>query len=165
MAEWAIPMMIAGTVASAGQQYQQGKEERKLYKQRSAVALADAAAVAKARKFESREKRKEGKRFKARQKALFAKSGVRIKDTALLVMEETSEEFERDAAFISEGGIVKEKRLRSQAGFEEQMGRSAFRAGRLGAGATLLTGAGRVGMVGLERWWWNKKQTPRGFRR
>ena len=163
MAEWAIPMMIAGTVASAGQQYQQGKEQRKLYKQRAGVALADAAAVAKATKFEAREKRKEGKRFKARQKALFAKSGVRIAETALLVMGETEAEFERDAAFITEGGLVKEQRLRSQAGFERKMGKSAFRAGRLGAGATLLTGAGRIGTVGIERGWWNR--TPQSRKR
>lgn len=141
--EWvATAAMITGTVMSARQQAQAGREERALYAQRAGVAEEEAVAITKATRHEAREKRKEGRRFKARQKALFAKSGVKIAGTSPLVMRETEKEFARDAAFIQEGGMVEARRMRSQAGMERQMGVSAYRAGIWGAGTTLLTGAG-----------------------
>lgn len=158
MAEWTIPLMVGGTVMSAYQQYQAGKEQRALHQQRAGVALEEAEAVTKATRHEARAKTKEGKRFEARQKALFAKSGVKIAGTSLLVMKETASEFKRDAAFIMEGGLTEARRLRTGAGMERQMGRSAYRAGMWGAGSTLLTGAGTIGMYGYERGWLGKKK-------
>lgn len=166
MAEYAMIAMAAGTGMSAYQQYQVGREQRALHKQRAAVSLEEAEAVTKATRHEAREKTKEGRRFKARQKALFAKSGVKITGTPLLVMKETEKEFRRDAAFIMEGGITEARRLRTGAGMERQMGRSAYRAGQWGAGSTLLTGAGTIGMYGYEQGWGKKKKyTPRGYGR
>lgn len=162
----AMAVMGTGIVMSTQQQYQQGKEQRKLYEQRATAAEADAAAIAKATEYESREKRKEGTRFKARQKALFAKAGVRITGTPLLVMKETARAFERDAAFITEGGMVEARRLRSQAGFERDIGKSLYKAGKWGAGTTLLTGAGTIGMLGYKSGMWGggttKSSTGRG---
>jgi hypothetical protein len=138
--------MMMGTAMSAYQQYQMGKEQRALHAQRAGVALEEAEAVTKATRHEAREKTKEGKRFKARQKALFAHAGVRIAGTSPLIMKETKREFARDAAFIMEGGLTEAARLRTSAGMERQMGKSAYRAGMWGAGTTLLTGAGNIGM-------------------
>lgn len=165
MAEFAMIAMGIGTGMSAYQQYQQGKEQRELYEQRATAAEADAAAITKATEYESREKRKEGTRFKARQKALFAKAGVRIAGTPLLVMKETELAFKRDAAFITEGGMVEARRLRSQAGFERDIGKSLYKAGKWGAGTTLLTGAGTIGKFGYKSGVWGggtKSSTGRG---
>lgn len=165
MAEYAMmSLMVGGTVMSARQQHRAGKEERKLYRQRAAVAEEEARAITKATEHQEREKRKEGRRYIARQKVLFAKSGVRPKvGTPLLVMRETAEEFERDAAFIQEGGATEVSRLRSEAGFERRMGKSAYRAGKWGAGATVMSGAGQIGMFGYgQGWWGGKKTTPLG---
>lgn len=157
MAEFAVAAMLVGTGMSAYGQYQQGKEQRALYKQRAAVAEKEAKAVTKAAEHQEREKRKEGKRYIARQKVLFAKSGVMPKKgTPSLVMTETAKEFARDAAFIQEGGAVEVARLRSQAEIERGMGKSAYRAGLWGAGATAMTGLGTVGMFGYEQGWFNK---------
>lgn len=156
---WFAPVMtIVGTGMSVYGQYQQGKQQRELYEHRAKVAEKDAAAVKRAAKHEAREKGKEGKRFRARQKALFAKSGVKLAGTPLLVMKETADIFEQDAFFIQEGGMTEAQRLRSGAGMERLMGASAYSAGLWGAGSTALTGAGRMGMYGYERGWWGKKK-------
>lgn len=153
MATFAIAAMAIGTGMSAYSQYKQGKEQEELHEQRAKVARLDAKAVIKASRHEAREKRKEGRRFRASQKALFAASGIRIAGTPLLVMKETADEFETEAALIQEGGMTEGRRLRSFARMERQMGASAYRAGKWGAGSTLLTGAGRMGMYGSQQGW------------
>lgn len=164
MAEWAIVgAMVGGTLMSAINQAKQGRESRALYQQRAAVAEGEARAVTKATEHEERKKRIEGRRHIARQKVLFAKSGVKLAGTPLLVMKETEEEFMRDAAFIQEGGATEAKRLRSEAGLERQAGASAYRAGMWGAGATAMTGLGTTGMFAYQSGMFSRKKklTPR----
>lgn len=166
MAEWVLgSMMVGGMVMSARQQHQVGKDQKELYKQRAAVAEEEAKAVTKATEHQEREKRKEGRRYVARQKVLFAKSGVRPKvGTPLLVMRETAEEFERDAAFIQEGGATEARRLRTEAGMERRMGESAYGAGQWGAASTVMTGLGTTGMFAYQQGMFSRTTTPSGSR-
>lgn len=160
MAEWiAISAIAGGTALSAVNQAQQGREARKLHKQRAAAALEDARAVRKAAGEKARGVRKQAKREKARQRVLFAKEGV-SGPTALDIMKITADEFEKEATIFQEGGSVEASRLRGQAEFELEAGQSAFRAGIYGAGATALSGLGTLGLVGAERGLFNRR-TPK----
>jgi hypothetical protein len=161
MAEWiAVAAMVTGTAMSVRNQYQQGKESKKLYEQRAAAALKDAEAVKKSYGEQARQKRKEGKRYKARQRAMFAKEGIKPAGTALDIMKETAMEFEREAGLVAEYGSTEASRLTTEAGFERQMGQSAYRSGIWGAGATAMSGIGTLGLYGAERGWWNKAPSP-----
>lgn len=164
MAEWIIAgTMLAGTVISARSQYQQGKEERALYNQRAAVAEQEARAVTKATEHEARERGKKGRRDIARAKVLFAKSGVKPKlGTPRKVSEEIKEEYLRDMGFIQEGGATEAARLRSEAGLERGMGKSAYRAGRTGAFATAMTGLGTTGMFAYQSGMFKRRTSPSG---
>lgn len=160
MAEYVIVgLMLGGTAMSAINQRKQGKEERKLYEQRAAVAEAEARAVGKATDFQARERQKEGRRDVARALVLFAKSGVDPKlGTPGLVGKEIKEESRRDMAFIMEGGATEISRLRSEAGFERQMGKSAYRAGKWGAASTVMTGLGTAGMFAYGQGMFTRKK-------
>lgn len=158
MAEWvAVAALAAGTTISAVSQYRQGKEQRELYKQRAAAALEDAKAVRESYGEQAREKRKEARRYEKRQRVLFAKGGVQAEGTALDIIKETETEFQREAGLIQLHGETESSRLRTQAMFERQAGQSAYRAGLWGAGATVMSGLGTLGMYGSEQGWWTKK--------
>jgi hypothetical protein len=162
MAEWTVLEWLAagavagGTTLSAVNQAKQAKEAKKLHKERAAAALKDAEAARKSFNEQARSKRKEGKRYEARQRVLFAKEGVRG-PTALDILKVTADEFEKEAGYISEHGVTEYKRGVTQAGFERDMGRSAYRAGMWGAASTVMSGVGTLGLIGAERGWFEKK--------
>lgn len=160
MAEWiALGAIAGGTTLSAINQARAGKEARELHKQRAAAALKDAQAVRESLGEQARSKRKEGKRAKARQRVLFAKFGVKG-PTALDIMKITADEFEREAGFIQETGVTESGRLTTQAKFERVAGRSAYRAGIFGAGATALSGIGTIGLAGAQRGLFGRTNIP-----
>lgn len=160
MAEYVIAgLILGGTALSAISQKKQGKEERKLYQQRAAVAEEEAKAVGKAAEHQVRERQKEGRRDVARALVLFAKSGVKPKlGTPGLVGKEIEDEYRRDMGFIMEGGEVEASRLRSEAGFERRMGKSAYRAGKWGAASTVMSGLGTTGIFAYERGMFKRKR-------
>ena len=58
----------------------------------------------------------------------------------LSVMAETASRMEKDAAVIArEGGLAQQRKI-TRAAWEKRMGRSRYKAGLWGAGASLLTG-------------------------
>jgi len=150
--EAAAAALIIGTGMKAYSEYDQGKDEKELAKQRAAAKAADAAAVKAESREEARTKREEGREFRGRQIAAYAKSGV-LPSTAspLLAMVDTADEFETEAGYIQETGRRKASRLNQQAVWERRAGRNAYRAGLWGAGSTALTGAGRIGLYSYNK--------------
>lgn len=89
--------------------------------------------------------RRDVKRFKGTQRALLAKSGVRVGEgSPLLLQEETAARAELEALTIRAGGDITSARLRQQAILERMAGRSARTAGFIGAGASLLSGVSTI---------------------
>lgn len=154
---------LVGTGFSAYGAYRSGSEENKLYKQRASALEADAMAVEASSLEEARRKRIEGQKITARQKAVAAKSGVRLEGSPLLVIEDSMAEVERDAGLIRHEGLTQGSRLRSQAGWERAMGKSKYKAGLWGAASSLLAGGSRFYMQGYDRGWWGKPKSQKGL--
>lgn len=145
--EAAIAAMVGGTVMSAFAQRAQGKQQAKWMKYNAAVAEAKAKAEERAGLVAGGRKREEGRRFKARQLALYAKAGVDPTiGSPLVVMQDTAIEIERDARLIALTGVERAGFLESEAGLLRAQAGATRRAGRTAFGTTLLTGLGGAGL-------------------
>jgi hypothetical protein len=146
--ELAIPAVIGGTGLTAISQLRAGAGEDAEFQQRAAMARGEGLEAERIAKEEARHTRAEGRRLAARQRVRAAKSGVKsYTGTPLLLQRETLTEVEKEADIITSEGITARNRLFSQAKFEERTGRRRRRAGVFGAGATLMTGLGGLGLA------------------
>ncbi|PWR24985.1 hypothetical protein [Zavarzinia aquatilis] len=85
-----------------------------------------------------------------RQRAAFAESGLAPSGSVLDVMTESATNAELDALTLRYRGQVEANDLRNQGSITRWQGRQARRAGYIGAGAALLSGASSfAGMPGL----------------
>lgn len=149
-----VAAMAGGITMSAAGQYQQGKEQRKLAKAQAAAMAQDAAAVKEESRERARKERKEGRKLLARQTVTYAASGVKPGEgTPLLVMLEDAMEVEESARNIQLHGARASSRLLQESKWRKRAGRSAYRAGVIGAGSTLLTGGAQIGLHGYRRGW------------
>jgi hypothetical protein len=145
---------MGGTIMQMRQQRLAAEEQRAMFDQRAAVMQEEARETRKAAGYEARESRKEAKRFKGRQKASYAHSGVRSNvGTPLLVQARTVAEFEREASIIQEEGAIRARRLTSGAKWQRKMGRSRTRAAKWQMGTTALTSTYQLGGYGNKRGW------------
>jgi len=105
----------------------------------------------------------QGRVFKARQRAQYAKAGVTLEGSPLLVLQDTASKIQADLDAIYWGGAQKAQYYRSQAGLSILQGRSvarggqiSYRASRTRAGTALLSGASsafsQLGS-GISRYW------------
>lgn len=109
--------------------------------QAQAGAAAQEAAIARRQAAQQeRELRRKNRKILGRQRALFAKSGVRPEGTPLLVQEETAAEGELDALNIRHSGDLRSARLLNEARAARLRGRDALLKGVFGIGRTILTG-------------------------
>ena len=84
-----------------------------------------------------------GRKLRAAQRTQFAKSGVGITGTPLLVFEQTASDIAQDVAQTRFGGQRRADFFRSQSSLSLFQAGSARRAGPINVGTTLLTGATR----------------------
>lgn len=139
--------MIGGTVMSAVGQRQQAREQARWMKYNAAVSEAQGKRAAQSAAYEAGAKRKEGRRFAARQMALYAKSGVSPETgSPLLTMIDTAINVERDARLIEIGGRQEESFYGQQAALERGRASATRRAGRWAMGTTLMTGLGSTAL-------------------
>lgn len=146
VAAYAIGTTAVGMGMQASAQHQAGKAKGKWQEYNAAISEREAEATKEAAIHEEKAHRKAGARHKARMRALYGKANLSIEPgtTPYLTLEETAGEIEKDAFMIRRGGILGEKRFRSQAGIERSKGKFARRAGRWRSGATLLSGSSRM---------------------
>ena len=101
--------------------------------------------------------------LKARQRTQYAKAGVTLAGSPLLVLQDTASKIQADLDAIYWGGTQRARAFRQQAGLSILQGRGmaragevAARAGRTRAGTALLSGAasafGQLG-GGISRYW------------
>ena len=120
-----VEFLIAGSLLQAYGSYRQGKAEKKAANARAALEMEAATDQANY-------KRDQLKKLIASQTVAYAKSGVTLEGSPLLVMEETEREGLAEADKIERTG-----RRRAEA--ERQAGRDAFTGGLIGAGASLAS--------------------------
>lgn len=142
----AISAIRQGSAQSAALRSQAGAAR---YNQ--TVAEMNAQAVLNAGAYREKIQREKNKRLLASQQTGFAKGGVTMEGTPLEVMADTAADQERDIIAERYNTNIQAWRFRSQAqqfGFESSrdlsMASGPETAGWIGAGSTLLTGAGRA---------------------
>ena len=139
----AMALMVAGTGFQAVQQYRADKQEAALRKQNAAILAAEGERAKESYGEEARERRKEGKRLKARQITLYAKSGMAPgTGTPLLVRNESMRQIEKQAQIIEKHGEYAYSKAMSAAELERRKGRAASKRGLWAAGSSLATGLG-----------------------
>ena len=145
--EVAMALSLAGSGFSAYGSIQQGKAAKKAAEYNAAVQRNQAIAARQKAEFDADRQRQVAAAQRAQARAGFAKGGVVMEGTPLLVLESSAEQAELDAQAILYGGDVQATGYEAQAGLSELEGKSAQQAGYIGAGTTLLTGAGKAGSL------------------
>jgi len=105
--------------------------------------MAKAQALAEERRGleEERLRRREGEKLHARQKALYARAGVKVGEgSPLLVLAETLLDTSEDISFIRESTQAKASAFRMKATTFRGIGKAARTSSRYKAGQSLLTG-------------------------
>lgn len=141
----------AGTLAGSGLaaygQYQSGQNTQKIDEYNSAVQVQNALEVQNKAKMDAENKRAEGDALMARQRVLYAKSGVAQEGTPTELIIGTAGNVEDDAQTIL---------LKGKYGYEAEMesatisgteGETAAQGGILQAGGTLFSGLSRTGSM------------------
>lgn len=139
--------VVLGGVLSAVSAISQAKSKSDQLKSNAQIAEANAAEAQFQSQEQARLKRQQLNRLIGRQKAGFAKGGVRTTEgTPLLITEETEQEGQRDIDLTLRAGNIESLALRNQASRFKKQAKEAKTAGFLGAATSLL---GAVGPSGL----------------
>ena len=146
-ATWMAIAAVAGAGLSAYSQIEQSKAQEKMSQYNAAVARQDAEAAREAAAYEELRHKDETGRLRGRMLALYGKSGVTMEGSPLEVMAESAAQAELDTLAIRRAGATAASRHEAQAQLDVIRGRSARRAGYYGAGTTLLSSAGQIGMA------------------
>lgn len=146
---------IGTSIAAAGVQtysaYEQGKSQKAMADYNADVAKAEAAQLDKAGSVAAKEIRDNKRRILSSQNVAYAKSGVQSAGTPLLVEINTAADEEYNAMMTSYNYGVKSSQALSSSRLSRMTGRSASRAGVLGAGSSLFSGASDIARIKLSR--------------
>ena len=158
------PLIVAaiataiGTGISAYSAISQGQVQSAMTANNARIARQNAALIEGQKGIAKREKsiiearsRKQAERVLASQRAGYAKAGVTMEGTPLLVQTETMSEADLDALAIRYAGTIEQSQLiaqqsalRQEAMFEKMRSGQYKTAGYLSAGASLLTGIDKI---------------------
>lgn len=144
------PMVIMAVVAvvsaaaSAAASLHAAKQQEKIGEYNAKISENNAISVRQQATFEADKQRENTRKLLAIQRAGFAKSGVGLGGSPLLVMEQTARDAELDAQTIEYGGEVKAAGYQSSAGLSLMESSAAASASRWKAGTTLLSGAAKA---------------------
>ena len=139
MAIGAIIAIISALV-SAGTAIYSAQQEKKTREYRAQLAEEAGEEVRAGTELEVARHREEVKKLKGRQRAAYAKAGVRMEGSPLEVLADTQAQADLDQLIIEHGGFVSQRAQKRTAMWERQAGSAAQRAGYIGAGTSLLAG-------------------------
>lgn len=139
-----------GAGVSAYSSYQSGQATQRLMNYNAKLAEQDAMVRERDGRILSNAQRDQNRRLLARQRALYAKSGVDMTGTPLLVQAEQAGQLEMAALEVERQGSIEAGRARQQATLDRMQGRAASRAGTLNAAGTILQGASSVASYGIQ---------------
>lgn len=140
-------LMLAGVGLQAWGQKSAGDESAAVAKYNQQVKEREAQAAEQQARIESRKQAQEASRKMSELRAGLGASGaVTTAGTPLEIMAEQSRQSELENREIGYEGLQESSKLRAEGAMIAREGRAARRAGRIGAGATLLTGFGSTFM-------------------
>src|SRR3972149_6092298 len=143
MAVIAGAIAALGTIVSAYAAYQSGQQQAKALDYQAKVARNQATAAQQAAQVAAENARERNRRVLASQRARIGASGViGSEGSSLLVQLESAEQAALEEARIRYGGEVQATGLESAERLRRFEAGASRRAGTLGAGASLLQGAG-----------------------
>lgn len=140
----AIVATLAATAVSAGSAIAQGEAAEDAAKYNAAVANNDAAAANDQAQYEASRIRDRNRRILASQRAGQAKSGLAMSGSFSDVQLDSTIQGEMDALAAIYTGQINAGSAQARAQLAKLEGRNAKRAGYMGAGGSLLTGASTV---------------------
>lgn len=136
-------LLTAGSIIGAGSAIYQGLAARDAAEYNRGLAEIEADQEKALTGIEVERHRKDTQRLLARQRAGYAKSGVRFEGSPLLVMEETASEAALDELLLKYAGKSKYQARRAEASQYRAKGRESAYGGVMRAGSTLLTDIGQ----------------------
>ena len=146
MAEYvAAAAAVVGAAVAAYGTYESGQQASKAAKYNAKVADQQAELATRAGAQAEADSRERSRRLMATQRAALGTSGVTTEGTPLLTLLDTAQQAEMDALRARYSGEVRSQGFASEAVLLRSRAGQARTAGAIGAGATLLTGAGNVG--------------------
>tara|TARA_Y100000296_G_scaffold61607_1_gene71468 strand:+ start:4202 stop:4789 length:588 start_codon:yes stop_codon:yes gene_type:complete len=147
MSAVSLGLTVLGTGFTAMQQAQQGKTANMFAQRNAQIQTRNAQIAQQNAEFNAKLKEREDKRRRSSQVAGLQPSGVEIfEGTNLIAMAEQEYTDDMNAQLIRRGGTIESQNLVQQAGITSAQGKASQQAGYLGAGSSLLTGAGKAGM-------------------
>jgi len=138
-------LMVGGTVLSAVGQLQQAHAASQAAAYNAQIAEMEAKAIKVSGEREAERLKREKRLMTGKQKALYAKAGVRLAGSPFEVLSDTATQYELDIQaqrYTTQIGITK---AQTEAQYLRQRAGAYGIAGRIGAVSTLLTGVGRIG--------------------
>ncbi|PKN37682.1 MAG: hypothetical protein CVU62_08125 [Deltaproteobacteria bacterium HGW-Deltaproteobacteria-2] len=138
-------LAVAGIVASVAGTLITASQQSDMSNYNAAVANQNAEAIEDKAAYDAKMHNQEVRKMLATQRSLYGKSGVSSEEgSPLLVMNDTVKQGAMDALAIRYGGDVEAAKQRSAANLYKMEGKNIKTAGAIGAGTTLLAGAGNL---------------------
>ena len=141
---WAIIATGASALVGAGSAIMQGEAAEDAAEYNAAVAENDARAAAEQSQYEAARIRDRNRRILASQRVGQAKSGLSLTGSFQDLQMDSAIQGEMDALAAIYTGQIAAGSAQARAQLSRLEGRSAKRAGYLGAGGSILTGASDV---------------------
>ena len=147
----ATVMMGVGTTISAYGAYQQGKMQKQLNDYNAKVAMQNKIAVAEKAEYDKEQLKRRVRKLKGSTTVAFAKAGVDgTEGTAIDIFEELAIESEKDLLMIQYNADLKARGYEIEAQTASYTGAMAYKAGKMRAASTLLTGGSSTYKYGQE---------------
>lgn len=140
----AAVLAIAGSLAQASGQMQEGKRQGHLLEYNALVDEQNAKAARQAADYQEMLQRRKSDLILSTQRSLYGKAGVTPEGSPLLVQAATASDAELDALAIRHGGIIEEQRNRQSAAINRWQAKQVRAAARQAAFTTLLQGGAKA---------------------
>lgn len=137
-------LMVASSVMSAAGSIQQGNSAKAAAEYNARVAENNAITARQQAAAQEEQHRRLARRQLGQMRAAYGASGVTMEGSPLDILAQSAKDAELDALNIRYGGELKAQGLESEAVLERYRGKSAQRAGYMGAATGLLSGASKI---------------------
>ena len=140
----AIPLMVAGTVVSAGAAVYSGIQQKKAADYNAKMSEQNAKAIDVQTREAIRRQREQNRAILSAQRASALTSGVAETGSTLLVAMDNARNLERNVTDIATQGNAQQYAALNQATLSRMQGSAAMTSGLLQGTGTLLSGAGQA---------------------
>ena len=151
MAAASLATTVIGAGGSAYGQAQQGKTANVIAQRNAQIQNRNATIARQNAEFNAKLQEREARRRRSSQVARLGASGIEVfEGTNLIAMAEQEFVDDMNAQLTRRGGAIEAGNLQQTAAITSAQGTASRSAGFLGAGTSLLTGAGSAGLQGAK---------------